>query len=78
MRFFYGSIIGTLSVLFKRFGEGLVRDLGSSLLAKVSSTICDENWKWPRQRNRATRVPQPKVPWGPIVWFKGEWVGVGC
>ena len=42
-----------LGPLFKRFGEGLVRDLGSSLLAKVSSIICYENWKWPRQRNRA-------------------------
>ena len=100
-----------LGPLFKRFGEGLVRDLGSSLLAKVSSITCNENWKWPRQRNRAImyivahtppdckpnndmrhcviwyhdaastfsvqtawrsiRVPQPIVPWGPIIWFKG-------
>ena len=42
-----------LGSLFKRFGEGLVRDLGCSLLSKVCSIICDGDWKWPRQRNRA-------------------------
>ncbi|GFY85780.1 hypothetical protein Acr_04g0005180 [Actinidia rufa] len=42
-----------LSPLFKRFREGLVRDLGSSLLAMVSSIIYDGEWKWPRQRNGA-------------------------
>ncbi|GFS37087.1 multidrug resistance-associated protein 3 [Actinidia rufa] len=90
----------------------MAQPLISSLLAKVSSIICYENWKWPRQRNRAImsivaqtppdfkpntdtrdcvvlyhavtstfsvqtsgrviRVPQPKVPWGPIIWTKGQ------
>ncbi|KAI8534979.1 hypothetical protein RHMOL_Rhmol10G0139200 [Rhododendron molle] len=39
--------------LYKVFGEGIVNDVGSSLLAKVSSIIQNGNWHWSRQRNRA-------------------------
>ena len=41
----------TLGSSYKIFGERAVRDLGSSLLAKVSSIIDNGSWKWPRQRN---------------------------
>ncbi|GFZ02541.1 hypothetical protein Acr_15g0011490 [Actinidia rufa] len=53
--FSYGLIITPhLGPLYKRFGEGVVRDFRSSdLQAKVSSRICESDWKWPRQSNRA-------------------------
>ncbi|XP_058192089.1 uncharacterized protein LOC131309479 [Rhododendron vialii] len=63
--------------LYKVFGEAIVRNVGSSLLAKVSSIIHNEDWHWPRQRTysvksvlEALRTPNPKVPWASIVWFK--------
>ncbi|XP_058211737.1 uncharacterized protein LOC131323919 [Rhododendron vialii] len=39
--------------LYKVFGEGIVNNVGSSLLGKVSSIIQNGEWCWPRQRNRA-------------------------
>ncbi|GFY92809.1 hypothetical protein Acr_08g0012050 [Actinidia rufa] len=41
------------SVVSSQFGEGIVRNLGSFLQARVSSIICNGDWVWPRQRNRA-------------------------
>ncbi|GFY92897.1 hypothetical protein Acr_08g0012930 [Actinidia rufa] len=40
---------------YRHFGEEVVRDLGCSLQARVSSIICNGDWVWPlpRQRNRA-------------------------
>ncbi|GFZ02663.1 hypothetical protein Acr_15g0012710 [Actinidia rufa] len=35
---------------------GVVRDLGNSLQANVSSIICEGDWKWPRQRNRLSCI----------------------
>ncbi|KAI8537304.1 hypothetical protein RHMOL_Rhmol09G0013100 [Rhododendron molle] len=39
--------------LYNLFGEDIVHNVGSSLLAKVSSIIQNGDWHWPRQRNRA-------------------------
>ncbi|KAL7230441.1 hypothetical protein ACSBR2_008843 [Camellia fascicularis] len=39
--------------LYKIYGERVVRDLGSSLLAKVSSIIRNGYWRWSRLKNRS-------------------------
>lgn len=39
--------------LYKVFGDNIVRNVGSSPLAKVYSIIHEGEWQWPRQRNRA-------------------------
>ncbi|GFY97547.1 hypothetical protein Acr_12g0000880 [Actinidia rufa] len=56
-------ILGEVESLLKGFlwtraamrksGDKIQWDLGSSLQAKVSSIICNGEWSWPRQRNRA-------------------------
>ena len=38
--------------LYKRFGEGIVYNLGRSLSAKIESIISDCNGKCPRSRNK--------------------------
>lgn len=40
-----------LGPLFKKFGEAVVQNRGTSLLAKVSSIIHQGVWKWPRVRS---------------------------
>ncbi|KAF7124827.1 hypothetical protein RHSIM_Rhsim12G0188500 [Rhododendron simsii] len=68
----------TVGPLYKVFGDSIVRNVGSSLLAKVSSIIHEGEWQWPRQRNRAimqimrstplTLKPNPLVA-DSVIWI---------
>lgn len=51
-----------LGPLYDKFGESVVYDLGRSLSSKVSTIIQNEDWKWPRQRNRITQSIMAHTP----------------
>ena len=63
----------------QNFEDNVVRNIGSSLLVKVSFIICNGDWSWPRQRNRSImritahtptfKAPlnqEDKVIWAPV------------
>ena len=61
------SIVGNdnwhpLGPPYKKFREMVVKDIGSSLQAKVSSIIREGEWKWPRQRNRVIMFIMDHTP----------------
>ncbi|XP_057499378.1 uncharacterized protein LOC130783655 [Actinidia eriantha] len=60
---------------YRHFSEEVVRDLGCSLQARVSSIICNDDWVWPRQRNRVILHNMSRTPqdFKPIVRDKVLW-----
>lgn len=48
--------MASLGALYNRGGGEVVFNLGQSLQAKVSSMICQGDWRWPRIRNRVTQT----------------------
>ncbi|GFY93275.1 hypothetical protein Acr_08g0016710 [Actinidia rufa] len=60
---------------YRHFSEEVVRVLGCSLQARVSSIICNDVWVWPRQRNRVILRNMSRTPqdFKPIVRDKVLW-----